>query len=181
METKKSPKADLENKKQLFAEIGLIISLLFVIGMFHLNKKEVKFDDISAEEVVVEQQVVEITRPEEPPKPEIPKVAAPVVSDIISVVDNSVQLNDNLDMFSQDVDEFTTIDIAPIEEVVEEAVEEDVVVFRSEKMPSFMGGDTGEFTKWVQKNVRYPAIAEENNITGNVIIKFVIDKTGTRN
>lgn len=179
MEIKKSPKADLEGKKQIFVEIGLIVALLLTIGMFYLNQSEVKFEDISASTAVTEQQVVEITRPEEPPKPEMAKVAAPVMSDIISVVDNSVTLNDNLDMFSQDVNEFTMIDIAPIAETHEEVIEEDVVVFRSEKMPSFMGGDTAEFTKWVQANVKYPAVAEENNITGNVIIKFVIDKTGS--
>lgn len=178
MEIKKSPKADLEGKKQIFVEIGLILSLLLVVGMFYLNRNEIKFEDISATAAVTEQQVVEITRPEEPPKPEIPKVAAPVLSDIISVVDNSVNLNDNLDMFTQDVDEFTMIDLAPIGENNEEVIEEDVVVFRSEKMPSFMGGDTAEFTKWVQKNVKYPPVAEENNITGNVIIKFVIDRNG---
>ena len=32
MEIKKSPKADLENKRGLFLEIGLVVALVLVIG-----------------------------------------------------------------------------------------------------------------------------------------------------
>lgn len=178
MEVKKSPRADLEGKKVYFVEIGLIIALLLVIFMFKANQKKIVVEDISVEKVIVEQQVVEITRPEEPPKPEVPKVAAPVVSDIIEVVDNSVTLNEDISIFDQDIDENTIIEI-PVAQVDEEALEEEVVVFRSEKMPSFQGGGAAEFTKWVQDNVRYPAIAEENGITGNVILQFVISRDGS--
>ncbi len=34
MNTKKSPKADLENKRVLFIEIGLVIALSIVLGAF---------------------------------------------------------------------------------------------------------------------------------------------------
>ena len=179
MEIKKSPKADLEGHKTFFIEIGLVLSLLLVVGMFKLSQNTVEFEELSVEQAIVEQQVVEITRPEEPAKPKVPKIAAPVVSDIISVVDNSIDLSDNLDIFNQDVDESTIIELAPMEEFVEEIIEEDVAVFRSEKMPTFLGGNTGKFTKWVQGKVRYPAVAEENNITGNVIVKFTISKDGS--
>ena len=40
MEIKKSPKADLQNKKGLFLEIGLIVALLAVIAAFLYTPKE---------------------------------------------------------------------------------------------------------------------------------------------
>jgi protein TonB len=33
--------------------------------------------------------------------------------------------------------------------------------------------------KYIQKNLKYPAIAEEYNITGKVYISFIVDKTGS--
>ena len=42
MEVKKSPKASLENKRLLFAEIGFILSLLLVWGAFSYTSREKK-------------------------------------------------------------------------------------------------------------------------------------------
>ena len=42
MELKKTPKADLQNKRGLFLEIGLVISLLLVIGAFLYTPKELR-------------------------------------------------------------------------------------------------------------------------------------------
>ena len=47
-----------------------------------------------------------------------------------------------------------------------------------ENMPEFPGGDVG-LMKYIQKNVRYPAIAKEYNITGKVFIQFIVDKSGS--
>ena len=42
MELKKSPKADLENKKLLFTEIGLIVTLLVILFAFEWKTSETK-------------------------------------------------------------------------------------------------------------------------------------------
>ena len=47
-----------------------------------------------------------------------------------------------------------------------------------EQMPQFQGGNT-ELLKYISKNVRYPAIAQENGIEGRVIVRFVVEKDGT--
>ena len=48
-----------------------------------------------------------------------------------------------------------------------------------EEMPTFQGGDLSKFRNWVQSNVKYPQIALENCIQGNVVVKFVVEKDGT--
>jgi len=40
MEIKKTPKADLENRRTLFTEIGLVVALLVVWGAFSYSTKE---------------------------------------------------------------------------------------------------------------------------------------------
>jgi protein TonB len=43
---------------------------------------------------------------------------------------------------------------------------------------SFMNGGLDEFRIWVQKNIVYPTIAMESNITGKVIVAFCVNKKG---
>ena len=45
--------------------------------------------------------------------------------------------------------------------------------------PQFNGGDIGEFRRWVQMNVKYPAEALGKNIYGKVLVTFVIEKDGS--
>jgi periplasmic protein TonB len=46
-----------------------------------------------------------------------------------------------------------------------------------EIMPSFPGGEEA-LAKFLQKNMRYPRVAQENEIEGNVFVTFVVDKEG---
>lgn len=47
-----------------------------------------------------------------------------------------------------------------------------------EQMPEYPGG-LPELMKFLNKNIKYPPQAKENNIQGKVIIQFVINKDGT--
>jgi TonB family C-terminal domain len=46
-----------------------------------------------------------------------------------------------------------------------------------EKMPQFPGGDVA-LAHFLQKNLRYPMVAQANDISGKVYAQFVVDKTG---
>lgn len=46
-----------------------------------------------------------------------------------------------------------------------------------EEMPTFPGGDQALF-EYIQKNIKYPALARENGITGRVFVGFVVGKEG---
>ena len=56
MEVKKNPKVDLQNKKGIFLEIGLIFSLAFCVVAFSLgqSKKTIEIIAVSGPEVEVE-------------------------------------------------------------------------------------------------------------------------------
>ena len=67
------------------------------------------------------------------------------------------------------------------EKVVDEvppAVEETKVFDVVEQMPQFKGGDAA-LMEYLQKNLRYPPIAEENGIKGRVVCQFVVERDGS--
>ena len=58
-------------------------------------------------------------------------------------------------------------------------VSSEPAVIKAEVMPKFMGGDLNKFRNWVQARLKYPKYAQENVITGRVIINVIIEKDGT--
>lgn len=60
----------------------------------------------------------------------------------------------------------------------EENVEENEIYEIAENMPCFPGG-VAVLKSWLGKNIQYPAIAVENNIQGNVLVTFIINKDGS--
>ncbi len=174
MEVKKSPKADLENKKGLFLEIGLTLSLLICVAMFSWSQKEKVIEKFDTGAVEVEQEIVEITRQDQKPPEVQPAKTISVTSEVLKVVKNDTKITTTIDF--TDFDEDITVEAAPVEE---EIVEEEEIFLRAETMPSFQGGDLNAFRTWVQKRLKYPVIAHENNIQGRVVISFVVEKDGT--
>ncbi len=172
MEIKKSPKADLENKKGLLLQIGLIIALLAVIGAF-LYTEQRRIEQIEVEAAVVETEMVEITKPKETPPPP-KKVEVKAIADILEVVTNDANIE--TDISFEDFDDDLVIEAAPVEE--EEIVEDEVFV-KVEVMPTFQGGDEKKFHAWVQQNVKYPDIALDNGISGAVVVRFTVEKDGS--
>lgn len=174
MEIKKSPKADLRNKRGLLLEIGLVISLCLVIGAFAYTPKERKIEKMDLQAAIVEEEIVEITRQDQKP-PEPPKrVEVKVIADLLQVVTNDTKITTEVDF--AEFDENTEV-IQQVE-VAEETIEDDQPFLIAETMPSFQGGSLNDFRNWVQSKVRYPAIAQENGISGKVVLTFVIEKDG---
>ena len=177
MEIKKSPKADLNNKKLLFIEIGLVISLLIVYGAFEWNSKEKKEAALVAEVTeIIEEEIIPITQETPPPPPETPKI--PILSDQIDIVDDEIEVEDNF-LNLEDSDDIGVEIMDYVEEVEEEVIEEEAIPFQFvEEKPKFNGGDQNEFSKWVAKNLEYPEIAKENGVQGRVMLQFTVNPDG---
>ena len=174
MEIKKSRKADLQNKRGLLLEIGLVVSLGLVILAFWYTPKERKIEKLDLQTAIVEEQITEITRqdqkPPEPPK----KVEVKVIADLLQVVTNDTKITTDVSFAEFDED----TEVIQQVEVQEEEIEDDQPFLIAETMPSFQGGDLNTFRNWVQQNVRFPQIALENGIQGRVVLTFVIEKDG---
>ena len=175
MEIKKNPKVDVQNKRVLLLEIGLALALLIVIGAFLYTPREYKIEQVEMVAAVVEEEITEITRQDQKP-PEPPKrTEITVITDILNIVTNDEKISTNVDFaeFAEDVEIIQQV------AVEEEVIEDDQPFVKVEQMPSFMGGDLMTFRNWVMTKLRYPQIAQENNITGRVLLQFVIEKDGS--
>ncbi len=178
MEIKKSEKANLENKKLLFVEIGLVISLGITFLAFEWTSKETKVSMLDEQtQVVLEEEIIPITQETPPPPPAAPKI--PVLSDQIDIVDDEIELEDDLFMNLED-DANLGVEIMDYVEVEEEVVEEEAIPFQLvEEKPSFQGGDANQFSKWVNQRLVYPEIAKENGVQGRVTLQFTVEKDGS--
>ena len=178
MEIKKSEKANLENKKLLFVEIGLVISLAITLFAFEWTSTETEvamLDD--TQEIVLEEEIIPITQEAPPPPPAAPKI--PVLSDQIDIVEDEIEVDDDLFMNLED-DSSLGVEIMDYVEVEEEVVEEEAIPFQLvEEKPSFQGGDANQFSKWVNSRLVYPEIAKENGVQGRVTLQFTVEKDGT--
>ena len=65
----------------------------------------------------------------------------------------------------------------PAPEVIEEKKKEPEIFSVVEQMPTFPDGDLA-LMKYLQANIKYPALARENGIQGKSIIQFVVDEEG---
>ena len=87
MEIKKSEKANLENKKLLFVEIGLIVSLGITLGALEWTTSETDTSVLEdTTQVITEEEIIPITQETPPPPPSAPKI--PILSDQIDIVDD---------------------------------------------------------------------------------------------
>ena len=178
MEIKKTPKADLENRRTLYTEIGLVVALLVVWGAFSYSTKEKAVASLGEDTQVVEvEDMVPITHETPPPPPETPKI--PVLSDQIDIVEDDIKVDDNFMSLEDDANLGVEI-MDYIEEVKEEVVEEEAIPFQLvEEKPSFNGGDANEFSKWVNSKLQYPEIAKENGVQGRVTLQFTVNPDGS--
>ena len=178
METKKTEKANLENKRLLFTEIGLVAALLVVWGAFTYGTREKKLVDLGSNIVEIDiEESIPVTQETPPPPPQTLQV--PVLSDLIDIVEDDIKVEDNF--MSLEDDPNLRVDIIDyIEEVKDEEVDEEAIPFAVvEEKPMFNGGDANEFTRWVNSKLVYPEIAKENGVQGRVTLQFTVEKDGS--
>ena len=159
----------------MFMQIGMIISLLIAWLAFEhksYDKREID-PSLLRQTEVVEEEMVEITKQEEPkPQPvEVPKQTTQ-----LEIVEDDVEVEDI--EINAEVDQTEVLeDYVPVE-VVEEDVQEQEIFQIVEEMPSYPGGDQ-KLMEFVAKNIKYPQIARETGIQGRVFVGFVVEPDGS--
>jgi len=179
MEIKKTAKANLENKKFLFREIGLVFTLLFVLLAFEWKSSDKSVSSLAnTNAAIMEEDAIPVTNETPPPPPEMPKI--PVVSDIIEIVDDNMKISNDL-IINTEFDSKLGIDVKDyVQGAKEETIVEEEIPFTIvEDKPTFQGGDENTFTKWVFDRLVYPEIAKENGVQGRVILQFLIGTDGS--
>lgn len=173
MDIKKSPKADLENKKTLFFEVGLIIALLVVFAAFEYKSYDKRTIDLTQRTAeVITEEIIPITEQKvKPPPPPPPKQVTQ-----IKIVEDDVEVDDEIDIDVDADEDMEMEEYVPPEEEEEDIGEAEIFTV-VESMPEFPGG-MGELMKYLGTSIKYPPLAKESGIQGRVFINFVVEPNG---
>lgn len=174
MKPKKAEKHELENKKVLFFQLGLVISLLLIFAAFEwktFEKKDFRlYDpfpfDLNDEDIVINLPVEKIEQPK------------PKNIDIKIIDDN---LKDSVNLFN--IEDIPNIPMSEIIYVKPEPIPEakddiNTIITVAELNPEFEGGIEG-LINYLSSNLKYPEMARSSKISGTVHITFVIEPDGS--
>lgn len=172
MEKKKTTKADLSRKSALFMMIGLVTSLTITITAFEWKSHDV--GDLMNLGTLQDDfpDLVEIPPTEQLP-PEAPKIKNFTIIDIPDDEVIDVEIDIDVDV---ELTEDTEINDVVFEPDAAEEVADKVVLF-PEEQASFPGGMKA-WRKFLQKNLKYPKQAKRMNLSGTVMLSFIVNKEG---
>lgn len=155
-----------------------------------LMEQERQYDEIEEleeteiPEIIFEEEDLEIS---DNPEEEILKVVN--ITDLY-IVEDDVPEKDNIKEtetaigtvnFDQGTEDLKVVKEHKSEIVVQEeksATDTEKVYTSAEQMPQFPGGEAA-LLKYVSEHIKYPLIAQENNVQGRVVVQFVVKKDGS--
>ena len=174
MNPKKSQKADLESKKFIFRQIGLVLALAVVLLAFEWKTYEKTVEGFGDRVVDdIPEEMVEITVQEKkPPPPPPPKKVV-----VLNVVEDDIEVEEDIQIDVEADEETEMEEYVPIEEA-EEVFEEAPIFIVVEAMPVFPGGEE-KLYEYLFNNMKYPVMAKESQISGTVYVTFVIEQDGS--
>ena len=171
MQIKKYKHADLEGKRPVFFQVGIIIALGASFAAFEWGSADVKLPEVIAgNEEVEEMDLPKIIKVEEKEPEQVKKIEIP---DILELTKDDDPRADEPNFSSEVTDETMEVKLPDPEP---EEVDDEVHIL-VERMPEFPGGMSALMTYFVT-NVKYPAICAEMGIEGRVYVTFVVEKDG---
>ena len=176
MELKKSPKADLENKKGIFTSLGLVVALVITLVAFEWKSYDKEQIEVAVRTAIdTEEEMIIQTEQNLPPPPPPPPAQ---VSQEIEIVEDDVEIENEVEI-NAEATESTVIEEYVAPPVVEEEVVAEEEIFQIvEEMPMPEGGEEALY-KYLNENIRYPIVAMESGIQGRVYVTFVVEKDGS--
>jgi len=179
MNAKKESKNRLEKKKITFILIGLVTALSLVYVAFEWTNKNITIYTIDTDTDLKFEpdNIIQTTQKEETPPP--PKKEVEIIEQI-NIIDDDEEIEGyEFDNSDDDMDQAQEIIDKPIEVLGDEEDEKLEQVFEIvEEMPEPPGG-IAALMKYFGKHVRYPIVAQENNIQGRVTCQFTVFKDGS--
>ncbi|HAN19897.1 MAG: hypothetical protein A2X13_11240 [Bacteroidetes bacterium GWC2_33_15] len=171
MKTKKSTKANLENKRSLFFQIGFILALTSILAAFEWSVKVAGTPEIifrPGDEPI--ELSIPVTRPEQEKQNQV-KAPMPAVEPI--VVPDKTRITEEPFFLPTDENDYT---IPPFEPPVEKFI--DSTYIKVEIYPKFMGKGDKAFREWIMSQIRFPDDAVENGLSGKVQVQFIVGIDG---
>ena len=181
MEEKKSRQADLERKRGQRFLLGLVIAVAALFVALEWNSDDsgwAFFDEDDDLEAEMELSPLKRDQDEVPMMLPQEEVEEKPESEQLRLVEEDVELPPEKDP--------TEIPEKPEDpEIPEEEKPEVVDMYNEpvdfrvvEDLPQFPGG-AAEFMKWLTKNLKYPAQAQQQKVKGRVVAEFIVNTDGS--
>ena len=185
MEQKKAPKADIEQRRTT----GFLLGLVFVLALFYVSLEwnsashQDAIDPLDLTDLMHESELVPMSNEETvtqlQEKQQVEK------AEQLRVVDDEVELQEPDETLEGEGDDdeallnelqkeedgkaLAALDVDPTNPLNFHVVED---------LPQYPGGAV-EFMKWLTKNLRYPAAAQQRKVQGKVQAVFYVEKDGS--
>ena len=183
MEVKKSTYADLERFRPMAFLLGLVVATAaFIVALeFSFSDRDDLFDADFLDEIAEDMEFMPPME-ENIPLPE-PETQTPSQTDQIKVVEEArpAEMESEAEQKPEEILTETELEEKTLED------EEEVVPFKEEevkmmnevdRLPEFPGG-MAQLMKWLTKNLTYPEMAKARQISGRVVVSFIINSDGT--
>ena len=183
MEVKKSTYADLERFRPIAFLLGLVVATAaFIVALeFSFSDRDDLFDADFLDEIAEDMEFMPPME-ENIPLPE-PETQTPSQTDQIKVVEEArpAEMESEAEQKPEEILTETELEEKTLED------EEEVVPFKEEevkmmnevdRLPEFPGG-MAQLMKWLTKNLTYPEMAKARQISGRVVVSFIINSDGT--
>lgn len=186
MESKKTSKADLNNKRGTFFALGLImaLSLLFVCLEYTSSEDESFLEEEFIDDLAQDFELL-------PSQDEDEEFETVSPQEKLTILTENIKETTEMPSPIEDASIPAPLVETEVSEEPEEEKEEDTpppsvaeqtekpINFRIvEQYPEFPGG-MSEYMKWLTKNLKYPDIARSQRIQGKVVVQFIVNKDGT--
>jgi protein TonB len=187
MESKKTSKADLNEKRGTFFVLGIILalSLLFVSLEYTSKEFDSFLEDEYLDDLAQDFELLPSMDEEEELETASPQERTTVLTENIKVTEETPSEIDNTSIPTPLIEQEVTEDMTNEKETdeqtppnVAEQAEEPIQFRIVEQYPEFPGGMT-EYMKWLTRNLRYPDIARSQKIQGKVVVQFIVNQDGT--
>jgi protein TonB len=172
METRKTKKSDLEKKRPVFLQLGLIISLAAAITAFEWKTPELRGTTLptrTSQDVDVDLVPI-VTQKKELPKP----VNTTMIKSVEDIRENIPEIKVSAEI---DPDAIVMPYFPPLPETEDPEVVDNTPFVVVEEMPVFPGGEAA-LMQYLAKNTVYPKRAKEAGISGTVYVTFVVEPDG---
>lgn len=174
MGKKKTDKADLENKRGIFFQVGLVIVLALTLIAFEWTNRT---QTVSLMGTIagagLTEEITPITRQHiaPPPPPTTTKM-----TEVLNIVNDDAKIKDELKVEDAESDQQMDIDIVDYSDG--EEITDEEIFFVVENMPSFQGKGQEGFREWIARNLKYPESVAKKGIGGRVFVQFAVNSKG---
>ena len=184
MEQKKTPQADMEQRRTTGFLLGLIfvLSLFYVALEWNMQPADDGIDPIDLSDLMHESELVPMSNEETLTRLEEKKVSEK--TEQLRIVDDNVVVEpdevpessetDDEELLQQLDQENDDKPLASLEVDPQNPLNFQVV----EDLPQYPGGAV-EFLKWLTRNLRYPSVAAGKKTQGKVVAVFYVEKDGS--